>query len=84
LTEYVIGGILTGMTHPIKAWRERASFQAGAFAKAVGISYRTLHRIERGEVAPSLKAIAAIERVTGKAVTAADLIRFQEKPSEAA
>lgn len=72
------------MTHPIKSWRDRASFQAGAFAKAVGISYRTLHRIERGEVAPSLKTLAAIERVTGRAVTAADLIRFAEKRAEAA
>jgi DNA-binding XRE family transcriptional regulator len=70
------------MDHPIKAWRERASFQAGAFAKAVGISYRTLHRIERGEVAPSLRVAAAVAKVTGNAVTAKELLAF-EKAREA-
>jgi DNA-binding XRE family transcriptional regulator len=66
------------MAHPIKSWRDRASYPAGRFAKAVGISYRTLHRIERGEVAPSLKTIAAVERVTGGAVLAADIIAHTE------
>ena len=71
------------MTHPIQAWRDKASFQAGAFATAVGVSYRTLHRIERGEVAVSLRVAEAVHRVTGGAITAKDLVAYEQARKEA-
>lgn len=66
------------MTHPVKSWRERAGFQAGRFAKAIGISYRTLHRLEQGQATPSVATAKRIETVTGGAVTVADIASFAE------
>lgn len=73
-----------GMTHPIREWRERSGFGAVAFAKAVGVSYRTLHRIERGKAVPSLRVAEAVARVTGGAVTVRALIEHESERRGAA
>lgn len=67
------------MTHPVKSWRERAGFQAGRFAKAIGVSYRTLHRLEQGQATPSVATAKRIETVTGGAVTVAQLAAYSEE-----
>lgn len=46
-----------------------------ALARAVGVKWRAIHRIARGERSPSLTTALAIERETRGEVSAAELVR---------
>lgn len=46
-----------------------------ALARAVGVKWRAIHRIARGERSPSLTTALAIERATCGEVSAAELVR---------
>ena len=65
------------MAHPLKEWRLREGLGASAFARSLAISYRTLHRIECGESAPSLATARAVELATSGEVSVEALLAYR-------
>jgi DNA-binding XRE family transcriptional regulator len=57
------------MAHPLTAWRAAHEVSKGKLARRIGVNWRRLHRIERGEAACTLELGIAIERETQNAVT---------------
>lgn len=66
------------MAHPLTAWRGAQKISKGKLARAVGVSWRTLHRIERGTATPSLEVALALERETHGTITAELLVASRE------
>lgn len=65
------------MAHPLREWRLRKGLGASAFARSLTISYRTLHRIEAGESAPSLSVARAIELATAGEVSVEAILAYR-------
>lgn len=61
------------MTHPLRAWRESRAMSRAELARLAAITERTVFRVERGDVVPSLETAAEIERATEHEITATTL-----------
>ena len=72
--------ILGDMDHPLTAWRRAngdlpdVPLPKMRLARLLGLEWRALHRIERGESRPTLAVGVAVERITGGAVTGQALL----------
>lgn len=58
----------------LRKYRHDAEVRQSDFADEVGVSQATISKIERGEILPSLKLAAIIEKATRGAVTATSWI----------
>lgn len=58
----------------LKEWRRVHGVTQGQIAEQMGVSIPYISAIERGTKVPSRKAAGLIERITGGAVRAVDLI----------
>lgn len=61
-------------SHPITAYRKREEVSKAALARAAEISWRHLHRIERGEQSLTANVAKRIEKATKGALNAAELL----------
>lgn len=62
------------MAHPLTAWRDSRGIRKAQMARLLGINWRSVHRIERAQVRPSMRVGTKIESVTAGEVTCAQLV----------
>ncbi len=81
------------VVHPLTAWRETKGLRKADVARLLGITWRSVHRIERFEVRPSMAVGTGVETITAGDVTCKQLVdafaaeraeRLAPKPEAAA
>ncbi len=63
------------IVHPLRAWRKSKGLNQRVIADLVGVSAAQISLIETGRRAPSLSLATRIERMTNRAIRAAELSR---------
>jgi len=66
----------------LKTWRTERDITQAALAALLGTTPPTVCRIEAGEQWPGAELMAAIENVTGGAVTASDILARHKTAAE--
>ncbi len=61
--------------HPLRAWRKAKGLDQATIAALVGVTSSQISQIETGKRMPSLALASRIERITDKAIKAAELSR---------